>query len=228
MPDPISWPGYGRVVPGGSVRRYFTQEVNPWPAIAGVAGAIAFLALAAMGRALLGVLVLIGVPLLWNTYERLRPIRTVVVEESAYLPHAADVVWNVVHPAENAPLLEAGIRHGYRVPGTPEGIGEQQAFVFVDGSMTVVEVIELSPGRRAVVRKISPPDVPQRTIFELVPTSDGCLYRQRVEVDVGKGKRLRPGFESHWQASTSAMFARLSSVLNQAPTRPPWPPPIPS
>jgi len=139
------------------------------------------------------------------------------------LPHGRERVWDLICPAENVPLIDARIRKGYRVPGTPEGRGEQQAFEAIDGTTTVVEVIDFEPGCRAVVRVVSPLDVPMRITHDVadMPDAPGCAYRQSVEIDLPRGRRLRPGFARRWRTSTRESFDLISSELS----RPKWPPP---
>ncbi len=213
---------------GGRVRRYLNQDINPWPILFGVAAMIAVLTLfASAGRGGLGLLVVVGATVLWSVAERLRPGRTIEMHEVAHYASDCDRVWNLIEPPEKAPLLHPNIRRGYRVPGTSDGVGEQQAFELDNGDMMVVEVSELTPGRRAAVRMVSPPpDVPFTVSFELTPVDDGCLYRHQVELDIPRGKRLRPGYERTWRAETLEMFGRVRTVLSQSSAPPTaWPPP---
>ena len=219
---------YPRMMAGGGVRRYLNQDVNPWPFLLGVAVIIAVLSLfASAGRGELGLLVIVGATVLWSVAARLRPARTVVLHEAAHYASDCDRVWNLIKPPEKAPLLHPKIRRGYRVPGTPDGVGEQQAFELDNGIMMVLEVTELTPGRRAVVRMVSPPpDVPFAVSFELTPVDDGCLYRHQMELDLPRGKRLRPGCEKAWRSETNEMFERVRTCLAQS-SEPAtaWPPP---
>jgi hypothetical protein len=214
---------------GGGVRRYLNQDVNPWSTLLGVAAIIAVLALfASAGRGLIGLLVILGATLLWSVAARLRPGRTVEMHEVAHYASDCDRVWNLIKPPEMAPLLHPNIRRGHKVPGTPDGVGEQQAFELDSGISMVLEVTELTPGRRAVVRMVSPPpDVPFAVSFELTPADDGCLYRHQIELDLPRGKRLRPGYEKTWRTETNEMLGRIQTCLAQS-SEPltAWPPPM--
>lgn len=213
---------------GGGVRRYLNQEVNPWQILLGAAAIIAVLTLStSQGRGGLGLLIIVAATVLWSVAARLRPARTVEMHEVTHYASDCDRVWNLIEPPEKAPLLHPSIRRGYRVPGTPDGVGEQQAFELDNGIMMVLEVTELTPGRRAVVRMVSPPsDVPFAVSFELTPVDDGCLYRHQIELKLPRGKRLRPGYERTWRTETNEMFGRVRTGLAQS-SQPPtaWPPP---
>ncbi len=67
----------------------------------------------------------------------------------------ADVVWNFVHDPATASITGGGIVQGFTLPDTPRGcVGERQCFVHQlpsGGVHThVIEVVELTPGQRAV------------------------------------------------------------------------------
>lgn len=121
-------------------------------------------------------------------------VRTHRLQETIRLRHPQEKVWSLIHPAEHAPLLAPDVTRGYRVPGTPEGVGEQQALVGLDGVTQVVEVIECTPARRAVIKVVSPAmPVPVRLVYELEPLADGCFYTVRQEHDAApyQGSDLR-------------------------------------
>jgi hypothetical protein len=101
------------------------------------------------------------------------------------LQHTAEEVWALIHPAENGPVLfPRQIAQGFKVPGTPDGVGEQQCFIDVAGNKSILEVIEYDEGRRAVTRTLSPPD-PDRTrmVYSLEPLGSGCILSLSLEMD---------------------------------------------
>lgn len=206
------------------------REVDPWPIVLGAAAMVLVLILfAAAGRGGLGLLIVVGILVIWSVVERVRPGRTVELSEVAHFTSDCDQVWGLIEPPEKAPLLDPSIRRGYRVPGSPDGIGARHALEMGNGVVTVLEVVELTAGRRAVVRIVSPPsDVPSTVSFELTPVDDGCLYRHHVKLEFPRGKRLRRGYERTWRAATNEMFGRIRKVLSQSSAPPPtWPPPPP-
>ena len=128
--------------------------------------------------------------------HRLPAGRRVVVEETVRLPWTCDVVWDLIKPAEKAPVLGDDIRQGYKVPGTPDGLGEQQALGHHDGRTVIIEVVGYQPGRRAVTRQVSPhPDYWSRSIQAVDPIEGGCAYTRGVEVEMKAGRRIGPYVE---------------------------------
>lgn len=174
----------------------------------------------------LGVMAIITV-VLWSIalIRRRRPARTIRLEETTLLPHPCEKVWGLIEPAEYAPLLEPKIAYGYRVPGTPRGVGERQAMEGHDGATTIVEVVEHVPNRRAVSRLLSPRSIAETRTFETVePTDEGCRYSIAVEVDMRAGVRLRSDFERQWRRTMKDRFPRVRKILDSgepivAPTR---------
>jgi Polyketide cyclase / dehydrase and lipid transport len=189
-------------------------------------------------------LALIAAVVLWvpahARLSRLRyPVRTGTLREIALLPWSCDIVWDLIEPAEKAPLLEPSYVRGYRVPGTPDGVGCRQAFELADGSTSVIEVSEYQPGRFATTRQVSPPSAePRRTTQSVEPVDDGCKYTMTLELDVKLGLRILPAFEKQWRAFAADHFARVRKVLTESeaadsdrpPTQPPtrWAPPPPA
>jgi hypothetical protein len=113
--------------------------------------------------------------------RRLEPLparpATVSLRETAYLPFPSAAVWAVLHAADSALLINPDIVKGYRVPGTPDGVGEQQAFIDTAGNTTVIEVIEYSPGQRAITRQISPKPPIDTLSTWAVQSDGGWLHR---------------------------------------------------
>src|SRR6476620_9521437 len=97
------------------------------------------------------------------------------ISEAVTLWHSPEKVWSLIHPAENAPLLSADILKGYKVPGTPQGVGERQAFLYLTGQTIVTEVVESLKPFRAVSQVISPASLEMgRSTYTLQPVTDGC------------------------------------------------------
>ena len=93
-------------------------------------------------------------------------------------------VWAFVRPAENAPAIQPTVRRAFRVPGTPDGPGEQQCFIS-EGPLgmlvaSVVEVVEESPGYFASVRSVTGP--PQRQHYEVRATGGGSTLTLTIEL----------------------------------------------
>lgn len=75
------------------------------------------------------------------------------------------------------------------MPGNPQGLGEQQAFVYKNGRRGVIEVIEYVEGRKAVTQNV-PMDSgwPTRQIWEVIETTSGCILTATLEVDTPLGQ----------------------------------------
>lgn len=80
---------------------------------------------------------------------------------SVFIARPPAEVWRFIRPAETTPMITPTARRGFTVPGTPDGIGEQQCFVS-DAPLGqlqagIVEVIDEQPGRLAVVHNVTGP-----------------------------------------------------------------------
>ena len=136
------------------------------------------------------------------------------LQETAQLPHPPEAVWSLIEPAEHATLVSPRLRRAFHVPGTPHGVGEQQAFTDDDGVTTVVEVVELVPDRRAVTVLVSPaPAVPTRTVHEVLPVVGGCLYTLRLEYDAPAHAQPTEQQEQAWREGAVAHLDAVRRVM---------------
>lgn len=58
------------------------------------------------------------------------------------------LVWELIKPAESAPLIEPTVTRAFRAEGTPTGVGEIQVFIHTLGGkeqVTAVEIISIVP-----------------------------------------------------------------------------------
>ncbi|MGB8859526.1 MAG: hypothetical protein WCC60_09730 [Ilumatobacteraceae bacterium] len=212
-----------------SVRGVLATRVRPVQAVVVVVAFAVALKLAVEGDVLAawGVVLLAAMMLwvLWLAPRLRRPARTVHLEETTVLRHTCEVVWGLIKPAELAPLLDPNLRFGYRVPGTPDGLGERQALEQHDGSTLISEVIEYEPYRRAVTCLVSPHRLDAVRSFQTVePLDEGCRYTMALEVDLKAGTRVAPQVERSWRDTTRDHFARVRAILDSgepitAPTR---------
>jgi hypothetical protein len=110
---------------------------------------------------------------------------TLPVKESVMLRHSPEVIWSLIHPPETAPLLSPDCQKGYRVPGTPVGLGEQQAFVDLRGNTSVIEVVEIVEFRRAVTKAISADSpIALTSVTSIDPVSGGCIFSVTHEYEM--------------------------------------------
>jgi hypothetical protein len=128
------------------------------------------------------------------------------------------VVWALIKPAEMAPALQPSLRRGYRVPGTPEGLGERQAFERQDGTTVIVEIVDYEPNRRAVTRQVSPTILEALRMVQIVePVTGGCTYTEAVEVDLKARQRIRSEWERLWPSSAREQIDRIRASLESTP-----------
>ncbi len=199
-----------------SRRLTFAQTVVPLC----VSAVVIYLSLSGSWQLALGVLVAGG--LAWwafSVFQRRRfPARVERLQETAVLPWTCGAVWDLIEPAENAHLVDPTIVRGFRVPGTPDGLGEQQAFERADGLTVMIEIIEYRPRRRAVTRQVSPPPAELwRTVQEVEPVDGGgCAYTIALEIDLRAGQRVLPTPTLAWRAGVREQFPRVQQILASA------------
>jgi hypothetical protein len=188
-----------------------------------IGGGVGFVALLVLG---FGLAALLLFPVMVLGERLALPPRTKRIVESAAMPFSCQSVWNLIQPAENAPVMSTQVMRGYRVPGTPDGVGERQAGEQADGTTFIVEVVECAPGRRAVTVPVSPqPVLPYRVVFDLTPTDVGCVFQLSQEIQLPRGKRLVHGSESVIRASLRESLTRTHAALNANSWGPPSAPP---
>lgn len=215
-------------------RRFLSKRLSVSQMILVIGGLVFSFNLAVEGNLLPAAVVLVvAAALIYGAVlvTRIRlPARTVRIEETTVLTHSIEAVWNLVNPPDLAPLLTPGLALGYRVPGTPSGLGERQAFERLNGTTVILEVIQYEPNRLAVTRQVSPALVNGIRTFDAVePKDDGCRYSVAFELDVKAGARLRPEFERKLRCAVTARFSRVRAILDSgepivAPTRDATPP----
>ena len=142
------------------------------------------------------------------------PVVTHRIQESIRLNHPPEKVWALIAPAENAALLTPNTARAYRVPGTPAGVGEQQAFTNLDGHTSIVEVTEYIEARLAVTKVISPPlPVPVRATYRLEPSGAGCLLHLGQEYDAAAHHVRSTPEAEFWRAYAVEYLARVRRTL---------------
>lgn len=213
------------------LRDLMSARITGTQAILGLGVVVAVLGLLADGALVAGIGVLLlvaaGVALAILMQHRRHPARLEQMAESVMCSYPCEVVWNLIKPAEKAPLVDPKLRRGYQVPGTPEGLGEQQAFEYHDGTTIIIEVIEYELNRRAVTRQVSPPLAAMvRSIQTIEPVDGGCMYTRAVQYDLQRGQRFVRGAEQSWRAGAREELDRISTILDSTDpgTAPPGPP----
>jgi hypothetical protein len=143
------------------------------------------------------------------------PIRIHTIQEVIKLRHSPSKVWSLIVPAEHAPLLSPTISRAYQVPGTPKGVGEQQASTDLAGNTAVVEIIEYVEERRAVTKVVSPPmPVPIRMTYSLEPLGEGCLFAYSQEYEAASNQVRSDDDIRAWREYAQDYLGRVRSVLD--------------
>lgn len=169
----------------------------------------------------IAVISLLGIAMFNATARRARPPApagpggTIRLQESRYVGHPPELVWSVIEPPEMSPLLDPRIRRGYRVPGTPPGVGEKHAAEMLDGSVQVIEVLSLVPGRRAMTSTIEQTQsVPIRNVAQVEPAAGGTVYSEGIEIDLPAGSHLAADFEKRWRAEVQRRMSAAQTVAD--------------
>ncbi|MFE4198381.1 SRPBCC domain-containing protein [Paenarthrobacter sp. NPDC056912] len=147
-------------------------------------------ALATGCAGLLAFLVYLGLPESEARARRRLTVREPLPEQtssttvSAEYPYPPSAVWALIRPAEAALYFGDGdVIEASKVPGTPDGPGEQQRFVYRNGFVSVIEVVSEIPEHSAVTQRIEPPgDASFRTTYLLEPTAGGCRFTMETVV----------------------------------------------
>lgn len=146
---------------------------------------------------------------------------TLPIKEAVMLRHSPEVVWSLVHPAETTPLLDPNCQKGYRVPGTPSGVGEQQAFVDLQGRTSVIEVIDCVEFSRAVTRLIAP-DSPVEVVSttSIEPVAGGCILALTHQFGLPAGSAYTADQIADVRRGLRDYLERVRAVLEtwEAPT----------
>ena len=95
-------------------------------------------------------------------------------------------VWHLVWDPATSPLVLDHVVTAFTMPGTPPGqVGEMQIHVIAcqDGRLiaSIVEVVELGPGYRAVTRARSADPPATATTLVLPLDQGGCVLRYRID-----------------------------------------------
>jgi hypothetical protein len=143
------------------------------------------------------------------------PVRTFRIQEAVKLRHTPQQVWRLIVPAEHGVFLSPEtVARGFRVPGTPEGLGEQQCFIDLDGNTLIHEVIEYAEARYAVTRMISPPTPADiRATYRVEPLGEGCILSIGMEFDAPASTTWPQNQQDEWRRFASRYLERVRLTL---------------
>ncbi|GAB3547482.1 hypothetical protein GCM10027404_09650 [Arthrobacter tumbae] len=149
-------------------------------------------------------------------FERLRDE---VIDVAAGIDLAATPgeVWALIKPAETATLLDPHVVKAFRVPGTPDDVGEMQGYIsHRDGREQVhlVEVVEEVPKRWALIRIVGDPDEAARTGYRLTEIPGGTRLEQLLSVTVpGTQVRAINQVRQQYLAAAQAFLERIKVLV---------------
>jgi hypothetical protein len=97
------------------------------------------------------------------------------------------LIWEIIKPAENAPMLDPQITRAFKAEGTPDGVGEIQVFLHMLNGMehiSAAEIIDEVPGEYAITRSIGGGEIATRVGYFLTDTDKGTRFEMRHRVFV--------------------------------------------
>lgn len=149
-------------------------------------------------------------------FERLRD-EVIDVAAAIDLTATPAEVWALIKPPETAMLLDPQVIKAFRVPGTPEGIGEMQGYIsHRDGREQVhlVEVVEEVPERWALIRIVGGTDEAARTGYRLTQIPGGTRLEQLLSVTVPASQlKVINQIRQQYLAAAQAYLARIKVLV---------------
>ena len=140
------------------------------------------------------------------------PARTFSMEESETYECDAETLFALIRPAESSVLL-SNFKQAFTVPGTPDGVGEQQCFIPENGCVSIIEVVAEERPWRAITRTLTHSEVDSRDSYELEPSGSGCKLTIGTSLQIPAGLRLSKKYQRDWRESTRQYMARAKQVL---------------
>lgn len=135
------------------------------------------------------------------------------LQASASYPHDAHTVWSLIRPAESATFLSDAQR-AFTVPGTPQGVGEQQCFIGRDGSASVIEVIGEEGPWWATTRPLARDGNNRRTTYRLEPTATGCTLTMGCVIELPANAAFASDPSEWWENHARPYLNRIAEVLS--------------
>lgn len=151
--------------------------------------------------------------------------QVVRVSHSTHISASPAEVWALIRPAEAALFLDPSIVRAFRVPGTPDGVGEMQGFIASrDGveHVQLIEVVEEVPESHAAVRYVAANDPTARTSYRLTVDASGTILEyEHVFTVPGAQLKSIPSFRTQHDHAAITLLSRVKYILeeNQEPPR---------
>lgn len=145
--------------------------------------------------------------------------QVVRVAHSTHISASPADVWALIRPAEAALFLDPSIIRAFRVPGTPDGVGEMQGFIASrDGAehVQLIEVVEEVPETHAVVRYVATSDPTARTSYRLTADASGTtLEYEHVFTVPGVHIKSIPSFRRQHDHAAITLLTRVKYILEE-------------
>ncbi|WP_298255620.1 SRPBCC family protein [uncultured Arthrobacter sp.] len=126
------------------------------------------------------------------------------------------LVWDLIKPAENAPLMEPTIARGFRAEGTPRGAGEIQVFIHTLGGkeqVVAVEIVDEIAAEYSITRLIGGGQNMPTTGYFLTDTSAGTRLEVRHRISFARhGGSYARHLISAYEESSRAMLQRVKVI----------------
>lgn len=141
------------------------------------------------------------------------------------------LVWELIKPAENAPLMEPTITRGFRAEGTPRGTGEIQVFIHTIGGkeqVVAVEIVDEVAEEYSITRPIGGGQYPPTTGYFLTDTAGGTRLEVRHRISFARyGSSYARNLITAYEESSRAMLQRVKVIAesrwdNQSPGLRAW------
>jgi len=141
------------------------------------------------------------------------PTITYRAQATEAFDYDAQTVWSLIRPAESAVLL-ADAQRAFTVPGTPNGVGEQQCFIGRDGTVSVIEVIGEESPWWATTRPVTSNKTNSRSTYTLEPTPTGCTLTMGTVIELSAGAKLAEDPQNWWESHARLYMKRVNEVLS--------------
>lgn len=126
------------------------------------------------------------------------------------------LIWDLIKPAENAPILEPTITRAFKAEGTPDGAGEIQVYIHtLDGKehVTAVEITDAVPAEYAIIRSIGGGEATPTMGYFLTDTAAGTHLEIRHRITMPRrGGSYARNLLSRYEESAHTMLGRIKAV----------------
>ena len=152
-------------------------------------------------------------------FQHSGPHRDEVYEVSASRDINAprEEVWALIKPAENALLFEPRLTRAFHIPGTPEGVGGMQGFIYRHEGrehLTALEILDEVSEEYTVTRPIGRDDDSARTSYYLTDTPKGTRLELRQTFTVPRLQRVNAAdFQAEYRAAATVILERIGLLI---------------